>query len=41
MGLTGKGPIADAAKRLWDITDWILKMGLGAIFGLIGGKVAK
>jgi hypothetical protein len=40
-GFFFKGPATDATKSLLSVTDWIVKGGLGAIIGLIGGKVAK
>lgn len=35
------GPVTDATKGVLSAADWIVKGGVGAIIGLIGGKVAK
>jgi hypothetical protein len=41
MGFAIKDSPSDMAKRLFDTADWIVKVGIGAFIGLLGGKVTK
>lgn len=40
-GFSYRGPVTDTTKAVLNTADWIVKGGVGAIIGLIGGKVAK
>jgi len=40
-GFSYRGPVTDTTKAVLSTADWIVKGGVGAIIGLIGGKVAK
>jgi len=41
MGFGLPGQATDFQKQLFSSTDWILKVGGGALFGLVGGKGIK
>jgi hypothetical protein len=40
-GFSYRGPVTDTTKAVLSTADWIVKGGVGAIIGLLGGKVAK